>query len=129
MMSALTSMRSWVWLAPGDLVNVVLMNSAVRSEKSFDRSAMTFPLSPSEMSIDGGCAHRPPQPRGLAVAGLPGSPVWRTRVPVSVGGSQHHDAGGRGSGRQRLRRTRQLGDIATVDSEAADDQATAAGDE
>src|SRR5664279_5649613 len=65
MMSALTSMISWVWLAPGDLVNVVLMNNAVRSEKRLVRSAMMSPLSPSEMSIDGGCPHRPPQPRGL----------------------------------------------------------------
>src|SRR5664279_4216494 len=64
MMPALTSMRSWVWLAPGDRVNVVLMNSAVRSEKSLDR-AMMSPLSPSEMSIDGECPHRPPQTGGL----------------------------------------------------------------
>src|SRR5664279_4393805 len=92
MMSALMSMRSWVWLDPGDLVNVVLMNSAVRSEKSFGRSAMTSPLSPSEMSIDGECLHRARQPRD------------RGGALVIARGSQHHDAGGarfRPEGRRR----------------------------
>ena len=42
MMSALTSISNWVWLAAGDLVNVVLMNRAVRSEKSFEKSLSGF---------------------------------------------------------------------------------------
>ena len=40
MMSALTSISNWVWLAAGDLVNVVLMNSAVRSENSLSGFGM-----------------------------------------------------------------------------------------
>ena len=41
MMSALTSISSWVWLAAGDLVKVVLMNSALRSEKCGLLSSMS----------------------------------------------------------------------------------------
>jgi hypothetical protein len=34
MIEALASISSWVWLVLGDRVNVVLMNSALRSVKS-----------------------------------------------------------------------------------------------
>ena len=59
----------------------------------------------------------------------PGSHVRRTRAFIVFGGLQNDDAGGCGAGRQRRRRTGQLGDIAAVDGEAADHQAAAAGDE
>ena len=58
MIAALTSISSWVWLTPGDRVSVVLMNSAVRSEKS-GLAALSRSMCPPRGSVGAGLLVEP----------------------------------------------------------------------
>jgi hypothetical protein len=87
MMPALTSMSSWVWLIPGDLVNVVLMNSALRFEKSFGSSAMTSPGDCLKCPTDGEVRSPTRQPDR--------QPATHRRISAGCClGSHHYDVGG-----------------------------------